>query len=118
MFLIQNSQETEEALEELRQKLEETKSKMTSETSSLAQQITTLQVSIYYNRIPVLLLQSCSSNTRHAVEHRSGAEESAHVEQSGTGLPSLASQIKHHVTLAAEFDGPLERQQRRDKDLG
>jgi hypothetical protein len=44
LFLIQNSQETEEALEELRQKLEETKSKMTSETSSLAQQITTLQV--------------------------------------------------------------------------
>ena len=46
LFLIQNSQETEEALEELRQKLEETKSKMTSETSSLAGQIQGLQVSI------------------------------------------------------------------------
>ena len=44
LFLIQNSQETEEALEELRQKLEETKSKMTNETSSLAAQISTLQV--------------------------------------------------------------------------
>jgi hypothetical protein len=44
LFLIQNSQETEEALEELRQKLEETKSKMTSETGSLASQIASLQV--------------------------------------------------------------------------
>ncbi len=44
LFLIQNSQETEEALEELRQKLEETKGKMTSETSSLASQISSLQV--------------------------------------------------------------------------
>ena len=44
LFLIQNSQETEEALEELRQKLEDTKSKMTSETGSLAAQIQTLQV--------------------------------------------------------------------------
>jgi hypothetical protein len=44
LFLIQNSQETEEALEELRQKLEDTKSKMTSETGSLASQIQTLQV--------------------------------------------------------------------------
>lgn len=47
LFLIQNSQETEEALEELRQKLEDTKSKMTSETSSLAAQIQTLQVIVF-----------------------------------------------------------------------
>ncbi len=81
LFLIQNSQETEEALEELRQKLEETKSKMTSETSSLALQITTLQVLLFHNHIPVLLLlQSCRCNTHHAVEYRSRAEESAHVE--------------------------------------
>jgi len=39
LFLIQNSQETEEALEELRQKLEETKSTMTSETTALQNQI-------------------------------------------------------------------------------
>jgi hypothetical protein len=44
LFLIQNSQETEEALEELRQKLEETKGKMTAETGTLSSQIQSLQV--------------------------------------------------------------------------
>lgn len=82
MFLIQNSQETEEALEELRQKLEETKSKMTSETSSLAQQITTLQVP---RATTALLYCFCSCNTHRAVEHRPGAEEGAHAEQQGAG---------------------------------
>eukprot|EP00284_Hemiselmis_tepida_P010146 CAMPEP_0174932562 /NCGR_PEP_ID=MMETSP1355-20121228/36610_1 /TAXON_ID=464990 /ORGANISM="Hemiselmis tepida, Strain CCMP443" /LENGTH=576 /DNA_ID=CAMNT_0016178983 /DNA_START=44 /DNA_END=1774 /DNA_ORIENTATION=+ len=46
LFLIQNSQETEEQLEELKQKLEVTKSKMDEETEQLQYQINTLKQSI------------------------------------------------------------------------
>jgi len=46
LFLIQNSQETEEALEELKNKYSETKQRMESETEALHSQILALQASI------------------------------------------------------------------------
>ncbi len=46
LFLIQNSQETEEQLEELKQKLEVTKAKMDEETEQLQSQINSLKNSI------------------------------------------------------------------------
>ncbi len=46
LFLIQNSQETEEQLEELKQKLEATKARMEEDTGLLASQIATLQAAI------------------------------------------------------------------------
>jgi hypothetical protein len=46
LFLIQNSQETEEQLEELKQKLEATKARMDEDTGQLAAQIAALQASI------------------------------------------------------------------------
>jgi hypothetical protein len=46
LFLIQNSQETEEQLEELKQKLESTKAKMNAETETLNSQIKSLKDAI------------------------------------------------------------------------
>ena len=46
LFLIQNCQETEEALEELRSKYRETKTRMDTETDNLEQQIQTLKEAI------------------------------------------------------------------------
>ena len=46
LFLIQNSQETEEQLEELKQKLEHTKDKMNEETEQLNAQINSLKAAI------------------------------------------------------------------------
>jgi len=46
LFLIQNSQETEEQLEELKQKLEMTKAKMSEETELLNSQINSLKAQI------------------------------------------------------------------------
>merc|ERR1711988_1861299 len=46
LFLIQNSQETEEALEELKAKFAETRSRMEAESSGLKAQIDTLKGSI------------------------------------------------------------------------
>ena len=46
LFLIQNSQETEEQLEELKQKLEMTKEKMSEETELLNSQINSLKAQI------------------------------------------------------------------------
>ncbi|XP_028414422.1 cilia- and flagella-associated protein 100-like [Dendronephthya gigantea] len=47
LSLIQNSQETEEALEELKQTIEQTKTKMDKETEVLKQQISLLKDAIY-----------------------------------------------------------------------
>ncbi|PNW86981.1 hypothetical protein CHLRE_02g103950v5 [Chlamydomonas reinhardtii] len=46
LFYIQNAQETEEALEELRQKLRDTKTRMDAEAQGLQGQVSTLQASI------------------------------------------------------------------------
>ncbi|CEP00480.1 DUF4200 domain-containing protein [Plasmodiophora brassicae] len=46
LFLIQNSQETEEALEDLKNKFEETKSQMEANTSALSKNIEQLQTKI------------------------------------------------------------------------
>eukprot|EP00762_Andalucia_godoyi_P000067 ANDGO_02278.mRNA.1 hypothetical protein PHYSODRAFT_330169 len=50
LFLIQNSQETEEALEEIRTKYNEAKRKLETESSSLEGQIQSLEVSIQHEK--------------------------------------------------------------------
>ena len=57
LFLIQNAQETEEQLEELRLKFKETKERMDAETESLQEQIAALEVGIAAQRERVKALE-------------------------------------------------------------
>jgi len=57
LFLIQNSQETEEQLEELKQKLEVTKAKMDEETEQLQSQINSLKQNISLDEAKTMALR-------------------------------------------------------------
>jgi len=58
LFLIQNSQETESALEELKQEHSDTKDRMDSKTDSLKGNINELESQIHHEEAKVQLLQS------------------------------------------------------------
>ena len=62
LFLIQNVQETEEALEELKNKYRETRLRMEAETDSLRQQISSLEDDITMEDKGVLLMEMTNEN--------------------------------------------------------
>ena len=68
LFLIQNSQETEEALEELKAKFSETKTRMEAETAGLKAQIDALRGSIKLEEDKKSALQERSGHSERAGE--------------------------------------------------
>jgi len=100
LFLIQNSQETEGALEELKQKLEETRGKMDAETDTLKNQITSLKLAIQAEHDKAMALSERAKPQTHIAN---GGQQDT---------DSLLEQLKKRVTEVYErcdfeMDAPL-----------
>jgi len=95
LFLIQNSQETEEALEELKVKFSETKTRMDAETVGLKAQIDTLRSSI-----------RLEEDKGKALTERSGRNTGAH-EQESTLSRLNNTVIEVYRAIFSEVDNSL-----------
>ena len=95
LFLIQNSQETEEALEELKVKFSETKTRMDAETVGLKAQIDTLRSSI-----------RLEEDKGKALTERSGRNTGAH-EQESTLSRLNSTVVEVYRAIFSEVDNSL-----------
>ena len=95
LFLIQNSQETEEALEELKVKFSETKTRMDAETVGLKAQIDTLRSSIRLEK-----------DKGKALTERSGRNTGAH-EQESTLSRLNSTVVEVYRAIFSEVDNSL-----------
>lgn len=94
LFLIQNAQETEEQLEELRMKFKDTKERMDDETAALQQQIEELQVNIDAQRDHVAALLNKAQLNSNAFQGSATIPlETLHEKASGRGIPPPAGPV-------------------------
>ena len=95
LFLIQNCQETEEALEELKTKYRETKQQMDAEIKGLDSQISSLESSIHVEEEKSRLLRSLTDGTESKSSVSSGGQ--------GTSLEQLSAKVSE-VYVRCGFD--------------
>ncbi|QDZ25580.1 hypothetical protein A3770_18p80980 [Chloropicon primus] len=97
LFLIQNCQETEEALEELKTKYRETKQQMDAEIKGLDSQISSLESSIGVEEEKSRLLRSLTDGTESKTSVANGKTSE------GTSLEALSAKVSE-VYVRCGFD--------------
>jgi hypothetical protein len=110
LFLIQNSQETEQALEELKQEFVETKERMDGKTTQLKQSIASLQEQIRAEESRAgALADRAASSTGKETQDRLLRDLHAKVRRVYTDCAMDASANPTTLSMLTDLEGELER---------